>query len=62
MDVSLREVSGGSRIETREGLIKEDIDLQVRFNCDLMLYYSNCYNILVEKSTPLDPPMREVTS
>jgi hypothetical protein len=32
------------------GLIKEDVDLQLRFNGDLMLCYSNCYSIPVEKS------------
>jgi hypothetical protein len=29
----------------KRGLIKEDADLQLRFNDDLMLCYSNCYSI-----------------
>jgi hypothetical protein len=42
--------SGGSRIDTPGGLIKEDVDLQLRFNGDFMLCYSNCYSVLVEIS------------
>jgi hypothetical protein len=41
------------------GLIKENVDLQLRFNSDLILCYSNCYSVLVEISPfrgGLQPP------